>query len=117
MLAAIDRTRRPSAGGRADRARARYRTPEELARPARGPGSRASRSRELDVTAAYADFDEFWQRAGTHGAGPAGAWLAVARRRAARRGAHDELLRQLGEPGRRRSSCTAAPSARAATRA
>ena len=51
---------------------------------------------ELDVSAAYVDFEEFW-RALSRQVGPAGAWLHGLddHRRAL---AHDELHKQLGSP-------------------
>jgi SAM-dependent methyltransferase len=51
---------------------------------------------ELDVTAGYRDFDEFWQ-ALDRGVGPAGGWLASLGPDGRER-AHDELFRQLGSP-------------------
>jgi hypothetical protein len=51
---------------------------------------------ELDVTAGYRDFDDFWQ-AMSHGVGPVGQWLASLDA-AGRERAHAELHRQLGSP-------------------
>jgi SAM-dependent methyltransferase len=51
----------------------------------------------LTVTADYSGFDDYWS-ALSAGAGPAGAWLlSLSEER--RDEAHDELFRQLGEPG------------------
>ena len=53
-------------------------------------------SAELDVTAGYRDFEEFWQ-AMDRGVGPAGQWLASLDSEQRER-AHEELFRQLGSP-------------------
>lgn len=53
-------------------------------------------SAELDVSAAYRDFDEFWQ-AMDRGVGPAGQWMASLDAEARER-TRDELSRQLGSP-------------------
>jgi hypothetical protein len=53
-------------------------------------------SAELDVTAGYRDFDEFWQ-AMDRRVGPAGQWLASLDSEQRER-AHEELFRQLGSP-------------------
>jgi SAM-dependent methyltransferase len=97
MFAAIERTARvvgPSAG--AQRA-PHYRKPQELRDLLLGAGLANVESSELDVTASYDDFSDFWRALSGH-VGPAGAWLQSLddRQRAL---AHDELHRQLGSPG------------------
>jgi SAM-dependent methyltransferase len=96
MFAAIGRTARAIASGTAEQGARRYRTPQELHDLLADAGLANVETCELDVTAAYADFGEFW-RALSLQVGPAGAWLHGLddRRRAL---AHDELHRQLGSP-------------------
>jgi SAM-dependent methyltransferase len=96
MFAAIGRTARAIASGTAEQGARRYRTPQELHDLLADAGLTNVETCELDVTAAYADFGEFW-RALSLQVGPAGAWLHGLddRRRAL---AHDELHRQLGSP-------------------
>ena len=53
-------------------------------------------SAELDVTAGYRDFDEFWQ-AMERGVGPAGQWVASLDAETRER-AREELFRELGSP-------------------
>lgn len=93
MFAAIDRTTAAIGASRAAEPR-RYRTPQELhdLLAPLGPVE----SSELDVTAGYRDFDEFWQ-AMDRGVGPAGQWLASLDPQGRER-AYEELLRQLGSP-------------------
>src|SRR6185312_9895497 len=91
MLAAISRTR--EAIGQSIPPR-RYRTPQEI-HDLLAPHGEVE-SGELDVTAGYRDFAEFWQ-ALDRGAGPAGVWLASLDADARER-AHEELFRQLGSP-------------------
>lgn len=93
MFAAIDRTTAAIGASRAAEPR-RYRTPQELhdLLAPLGPVE----SSELDVTAGYRDFDEFWQ-AMDRGVGPAGQWLASLDPQRRER-AYEELLRQLGSP-------------------
>jgi len=91
MFAAISRTR--EALGQSIPPR-RYRTPQEL-HDLLAPHGEVT-SAELDVTAAYRDFAEFWQ-ALDQGAGPAGEWLTSLDPDARER-AHEELFRQLGSP-------------------
>lgn len=93
MFAAIDRTAEAIGASRATEPR-RYRTARELHELVAPLGE--VETAELDVTAGYRDFEEFWQAMG-RGVGPAGQW--VARLDAdARERAHDELFRQLGSP-------------------
>jgi SAM-dependent methyltransferase len=93
MFAAIDRTAEAIGGSRGREPR-RYRTPQELRDLLAEHGE--VESAELDVTAGYRDFDEFWQ-AMDRRVGPAGQWLAGLDPEARER-AHDELFRQLGSP-------------------
>ena len=93
MFAAIDRTAEAIGGSHGGEPR-RYRTPQEL-RDLLAPHGEVE-SAELDVTAGYRDFDEFWQ-AMDRRVGPAGQWLASLDADARVR-AHDELYRQLGSP-------------------
>jgi SAM-dependent methyltransferase len=93
MFAAIDRTAEVVGRSRAAEPR-RYRTAAELD-GLLAPHGEVS-SAELDVTAGYRDFEEFWQ-AMDRGVGPAGQWLASLDREA-RAQAHEELFRQLGSP-------------------
>ena len=72
----------------------RYRTPQEI-HDLLAPHGEVETA-ELDVTAGYRDFDEFWQ-AMDHGVGPAGQWLASLDAEQ-RTQAHEELFRQLGSP-------------------
>ncbi len=96
MFAAIDRTARGLDSRYGERGARRYRKPQELHDLLGGAGMTNVESGELDVTASYADFDDFWQ-ALSRQVGPAGAWLHGLddRQRAL---AHDELHRQLGSP-------------------
>jgi SAM-dependent methyltransferase len=96
MFAAIGRTARVIDAGGAEQTARRYRTPQELHGLLVGAGLTNIETSELDVTAPYADFEEFW-RAMSRGVGPAGAWMhgLDEQQRAL---AHDELYRQLGSP-------------------
>lgn len=93
MFAAIDRTAAAVGSERAAEPR-RYRTLRELQDLLAPHG--AVESAELDVTAGYRDFEEFWQAMG-RGVGPAGQWIASLDP-AGRERAHAELHRQLGGP-------------------
>jgi SAM-dependent methyltransferase len=93
MFAAIDRTAAALDASRATEPR-RYRTPQEL-HDLLAPHGEVEAA-ELDVTAGYVDFEEFWQ-AMDRRVGPAGQWLASLDADARER-AHDELFRQLGSP-------------------
>ena len=93
MFAAIDRTATTIGTATATEPR-RYRTPHEIAGLLAPLGE--VESAELDVTAGYRDFDEFWQ-ALQGGVGPAGHWIASLDAEARER-AHEELHRQLGAP-------------------
>jgi hypothetical protein len=93
MFAAIDRTAEVISGPRLAEPR-RYRTAHEL-RDLLAPLGDVE-SAELDVTAGYRDFAEFWQ-AMDRGVGPAGQWLASLDAHARERGG-EELFRQLGSP-------------------
>ena len=93
MFAAIDRTAEAVGASRATEPR-RYRTAHELDDLLAPHGEVGSA--ELDVTARYRDFDEFWQ-AMDRGVGPAGQWLASLDSEHRER-AHQELFRQLGSP-------------------
>jgi SAM-dependent methyltransferase len=96
MFAAIERTARVVGASRGEQGAQRYRKPQELSDLLTRAGLTDVRTGELDVAAAYADFDEFW-RALSRQVGPAGAWLhrLDERQRAL---VHDELYRQLGSP-------------------
>ncbi len=93
MFAAIDRTA-AAMGTTAVTEPRRYRTPREVHGLLAPLGE--VESAELDVTAGYRDFEEFWQ-AMDKGVGPAGQWVASldADRRARARA---EVYRQLGSP-------------------
>lgn len=93
MFRAIDHTAEAIGMSRAAEPR-RYRTPGEI-RDLLAPHGDVE-SAELDVTADYRDFDEFWQ-AMDRGVGPAGQWLASLDGDQRQR-AYDELSRQFGSP-------------------
>jgi len=93
MFRAIERTTETIGMARAAEPR-RYRTPEEIHDLLAPHGD--VESAELDVTAGYRDFDEFW-RAMDRGVGPAGQWLASLEGDQRQR-AYDELSRELGSP-------------------
>jgi len=93
MFAAIDRAAAAIGASRAAEPR-RYRTARELHDLLAPHGD--VESAELDVTAGYRDFDEFWQ-AMDRGVGPAGQWLASLDADARERG-REEVFRQLGSP-------------------
>jgi hypothetical protein len=71
-----------------------YRTPEEL-RDLLAPHGEVEVG-ELDVSASYGSFDEFWVALAGR-VGPAGQWLMSLSDEELDR-AHDELFRQLGSP-------------------
>jgi SAM-dependent methyltransferase len=93
MFAAIDRTAAAIDASRTSEPR-RYRTPHEI-HDLLAPHGEVE-SAELDVSAGYRDFDEFWQ-ALDRVVGPAGVWLASLGPEERER-AHKELFRQLGGP-------------------
>jgi SAM-dependent methyltransferase len=93
MFAAIDRAAETVGASRATEPR-RYRTAQEL-HDLLAPHGEVE-SAELDVTAGYRDFDEFWN-AMDRGVGPAGQWVASLDDEQRER-ARDELFRQLGSP-------------------
>lgn len=93
MFAAIDRTAEEIGASRASEPR-RYRTAPELHDLLAPLGD--VESAELDVTADYRDFDEFWQAMG-RGVGPAGQWVASLDEDGRER-AREELFRQLDSP-------------------
>ena len=94
MFAAIDAAAAATGTARLGEPR-RYRTPQEIHDLLAPHG--AVETAELDVTAGYEDFDEFWQ-AMDRGVGPAGQWVASLDADE-REPARDELFRQLGSPG------------------
>jgi SAM-dependent methyltransferase len=95
MFAAINRTAKAIGVSRdAEQGARTYRTPEEL-HALLAPLGRVE-SAELDVTADYDDFDEFWS-ALSRQVGPAGAWLASLSDDQ-RAPAREEMHRQLGSP-------------------
>jgi hypothetical protein len=96
MFAAIGRTAQAVAGGYAEQGARRYRTPDELRDLLAGAGLASVEMCELDVTASYGGFDEFWSALSKQ-VGPAGAWLQSLQGEQRTR-AHDELHRQLGAP-------------------
>jgi SAM-dependent methyltransferase len=93
MFAAIDRTAVAIGASNLGEPR-RYRTPQEI-HDLLAPLGEVS-SAELDVSAGYRDYDEFWQTL-QRGVGPAGHWVASLDAEAHER-AHDELFHQLGSP-------------------
>lgn len=96
MFAAIDRTARVLGAGPAEEGARRYRTPQELRDLLVEAGLTNVETCELDVTAPYVDFDDFWRALGRQ-VGPAGAWLHGLDDH--QRGlAREELRRQLGSP-------------------
>jgi len=96
MFAAIGRTSRAIGGGAPQADATRYRTSAELAGLLTGADLQDLELAELDVTASYTGYDDFWH-ALTRQVGPAGAWLKAldAEQFAA---ARDEMFRQLGSP-------------------
>jgi ubiquinone/menaquinone biosynthesis C-methylase UbiE len=96
MFAAIGRTARVVGSGSAEQGARRYRNPQELYELLEGAGLTNIETGELDVSASYVDFEDFW-RALSRQVGPAGAWLhRLDKNQRAR--AHEELHRQLGSP-------------------
>ena len=93
MFAAIDRAAEAVGASRATEPR-RYRTAQEIQDLLAPYGD--VETAELDVTAGYGDFEEFWQ-AMDHGVGPAGQWLASLDPEQ-REQAHAELFRDFGSP-------------------
>ena len=93
MFAAIDRVAEAVGASCATEPR-RYRTAQEIHDLLAPHG--AVETTELDVTAGYGDFEEFWQ-AMDRGVGPAGQWLASLDHER-REQAHAELFRELGSP-------------------
>jgi SAM-dependent methyltransferase len=93
MFRAIDAAAEAIDASRATEPR-RYRTPQEI-NDLLAPHGEVE-SAELDVTAGYRDFDEFWQ-AMDRGVGPAGAWVASLDAEGRER-AREELFRELGSP-------------------
>ena len=93
MFAAIDATAAATGTTRLAEPRP-YRTPQEIHDLLAPHG--AVEAAELDVTAGYRDFAEFWN-AMDHGVGPAGQWVASLDAEQRER-AHEELFRRLGSP-------------------
>jgi SAM-dependent methyltransferase len=93
MFRAIDAAAEAIDASRATEPR-RYRTSQEI-NDLLAPHGEVE-SAELDVTAGYRDFDEFWQAMG-RGVGPAGAWVASLDAEGQER-AREELFRELGSP-------------------
>jgi len=92
MFAAIERTAQLLGVDRGEQGARRYRTRDEIVGLLEPLGDVETAA--LDVTASYADYEEFW-RALSRQVGPAGAWLhALDDEQRAR--AHEELHRQLG---------------------
>jgi SAM-dependent methyltransferase len=93
MFRAIDATAEAIGASRGGEPR-RYRTAQEI-HDLLAPHGEVE-SAELDVTAGYRDFDDFWQ-AMDRGVGPAGRWVASLDAEQRER-AYEELSRQLGSP-------------------
>jgi SAM-dependent methyltransferase len=93
MFRAIDATAEAIGASRGGEPR-RYRTAQEI-HDLLAPHGEVE-SAELDVTAGYRDFDDFWQ-AMDRGVGPAGQWVASLDAEQRER-AYEELSRQLGSP-------------------
>ena len=93
MFRAIDATAEAVGASRATEPR-RYRAPEEINGLLAPHGE--VETAELDVTAEYGDFQEFWLAMG-RGVGPAGQWVASLDSEQLEQ-AHAELYRQLGSP-------------------
>jgi SAM-dependent methyltransferase len=93
MFRAIDATAEAIGASRATEPR-RYRTPGEI-HDLLAPHGEVETA-ELDVTADYRDFQEFWL-AMSRGVGPAGQWVASLGSEQ-REQAHAELYRRLGSP-------------------
>ena len=93
MFAAVDRTA-SAIGSSGEGVPRRYRTAQEI-HDLLAPHGEVE-SAELDVTAAYRDYPEFWD-AMSRGVGPAGQWLESLDAQQRER-AHEELFRQLGSP-------------------
>lgn len=94
MFAAIERTSKSLGLERGEAGARRYRTPGEL-RDLLAPLGDVVQA-EIDVTADYTGFDEFWG-AMSRQVGPAGAWLAAMDDEQRAR-AREEMYRQLGSP-------------------
>jgi len=93
MFRELDATAEAIGASRATEPR-RYRTPGELHELLAPHGE--VESGELDVTAGYRDYEEFWQAMG-RGVGPAGQWVASLDSEQRER-AREELFRRLGTP-------------------
>ena len=93
MFRELDATAEAIGASRATEPR-RYRTPGELHELLAPHGE--VESGELDVTAGYRDYEEFWQAMG-RGVGPAGQWVASLDS-GQREQAREELFRRLGTP-------------------
>jgi SAM-dependent methyltransferase len=94
MFAAIDRAAKAIGAQRSREAVTRYRTLAELVELLEPYGEVSTG--ELDVTAAYGSYDEFWDALSGQ-VGPAGAWL-MSLDEAQRAQAHEVLHRELGSP-------------------
>jgi SAM-dependent methyltransferase len=94
MFAAIDRTAKAIGAERAEAGARRYRTRDELGEllAPLGPVEVG----ELDVTASYSGFDDFWA-ALEQQVGPAGAWLQALDHEQ-KQAAHERMFRELGSP-------------------
>jgi SAM-dependent methyltransferase len=94
LFAAIERTAKAIGADRGEIEARRYRTPQELHDLLAPHG--AVEQAELDITAPYAGFDDFWHALSLQ-VGPAGAWLKSLDDEQRER-ARDEMFRQLGSP-------------------
>jgi SAM-dependent methyltransferase len=97
MLAAVHRTQVAVGGGGTTEARTLYRSRDEIEGLFAGSGFTGMQTELLEVQREYSGFDELWD-ALVDGAGPAGAWVKTLDDET-RAKAHDELHRQVGEPG------------------
>lgn len=94
MFAAIERTARAAGIDRGEQGARRYRTAQELEELLAPLG--AVELGELDVTADYSGFDDFWHALARQ-VGPAGAWLAALDDEQRAR-VREQLHRELGSP-------------------
>lgn len=94
MFAAIERTARAAGIDRGEQGARRYRTAQELEELLAPLG--AVELGELDVTADYSGFDDFWNALARQ-VGPAGAWLAALDDEQRAR-VREQLHRELGSP-------------------
>ena len=111
MFAAIGRTAQVIDSGAAELSARRYRTPQELHDLLAGAGLKDVEAGELDVTASYTDFDDFWSALELCRSVPPAPGCTVSIPNAA----HSRTTSSTGSSAARtaRSSSAAAPSPRA----